>query len=161
MSAYFETVAKRKDELVVLFYIVTENATLRKSYSIYTNYHRDHGMGSSMYNHLYTSKKKAFNKVLPEGQKAKKADCKKLPEDIVKSLFKDADNSRIISEPKLITKMHPENNQIIQHQWIRITVSKPGCKEMIYDFPIIRYNKQVNTAENVDGVWYFAKPKAF
>ena len=27
MSAYFKTVAKRKDELVVLFYIVTENAS--------------------------------------------------------------------------------------------------------------------------------------
>lgn len=70
MSAYFETVAKRKYELVVLFYIVTENSTLRKSYSIYTNYHCDHGIGSSsMYNHLYTSKKKAFNKEVQEFQK--------------------------------------------------------------------------------------------
>lgn len=69
MSAYFKTVAKRKDELVVLFYIVTENATLRKSYSIYTNYHRDHGMCSGMHNHLYTSKKKAFNKEVQKFQK--------------------------------------------------------------------------------------------
>lgn len=102
-----------------------------------------------------------INKVLPEGQKAKKADCKKLPEDIVKSLFKDADSSRTISAPRMITKIHPENNQVIQHQWIRITVSKPACKEMIYDFPIIRYSRQVNTAENVNGVWFFTKPKTF
>ena len=69
MSAYFETVAKRKNELVVLFYIVTENPTLRKSYSIYTNYHCDYGICSGMYNHLYTSKKKAFNKEAQEFQK--------------------------------------------------------------------------------------------
>lgn len=69
MSAYFETVAKRKNELVVLFYIVTENSTLRKSYSIYTNYHRDYGICRGMHNHLYTSKKKAFKKEVQKFQK--------------------------------------------------------------------------------------------
>ena len=69
MRAYFETVEKRKDELVVLFYVVTENPTLRKSYAIYTNYHCDWGICNDMYNHLYTSKKKAFDKEVQEFQK--------------------------------------------------------------------------------------------
>ena len=94
-----------------------------------------------------------INKVLPAGKKAKKADRFQKAEGIVKDLYKNAVDVKI-SEPRMITKNHPEDNTVIQHQWIRITVVGLGFKKD-HDFIIVRYNNRLNSNQEIDGEYFF------
>jgi hypothetical protein len=59
---YCEIVAINKDKIDVQLIVIINNKTLFRDYSIYTNLHLDFGISKEMFNHLYTSKKKDFNK---------------------------------------------------------------------------------------------------
>lgn len=64
MSSYKDLLVKYKERLKVKIIISINNETMMKSYSVYTNLHRDWGIVDEYLNHLYTSKKSVFNKDL-------------------------------------------------------------------------------------------------
>lgn len=94
-----------------------------------------------------------INKVLPVGKKAKKTDRFQKAEDIIRDLYKNSVDIKT-SEPRMITKMHPEDSTVIQHQWVRITVVGFGFKKD-HDFTIIRYNNRLNSSQEIDGEYFF------